>query len=283
MPRYSAFLTFSCYNLSVIYMNFYENLNKMIDYIEDNLSLTIDIKRLALMVGLNEYTLQRLFSIICNISINEYIRKRRLTLAGRDLVQNDYKIIDVAVKYGYDSPTAFSRAFTKFHGIKPSLVKLNESKLKYYPKLQFDIPKYSSELEYEIIELDKLVLYGIGVKTDSVHIKKDAPNLFINVEKNYSGLPHPDYGMVSYKNRFNSDTYEYWVLWKNKYYDFDEKIIPKSKWLKFKINSYNSDDIQAMIKMFYCNFLNTCKYKIREIPELEYYQDGVTHFLVPID
>lgn len=264
-------------------MNIYENLNKMIEYIEDNLDKDIDFKKLSLIVGLNEYTLQRLFSIISNISINEYIRKRRLTLAGKDLVQKDAKIIDIAIKYGYDSPISFSRAFSKFHGIKPSQVKLNASILKYYPKLEFNIPKYDQEIEYEIVELEELTLYGLGIKTNYMSIKKDAPSLFSKVKTEYSYLPHPDYGMVLYQDRFNSDNYEYWVLWNIKYENFEKKIIPKSKWLKFKIESYDTEDIQKMIDMFYLKFLPTCNYDLKSLPELEYYHDGITEFLVPIN
>lgn len=266
-----------------MYMNVYDNLNTMIDYIEDNLDKEIDYKKLAEIVGLNESILQRIFPIICNLSINEYIRKRRLTLAGKDLIQNNMKIIDVAVKYGYESPTSFSRAFSNFHGIKPGQVKDNIGNLKYYPKLHFDTPNTFDAIDYEIVEYDEMVLYGIGIKTNHECINKDAPNLFIKIANEYSNLPHPDFGMVVYQNRFSSDEYEYWVLWKEKYDFFTKKIIPKSKYLKFLINSQNAKDIQEASKYFYLHFLPTCSYQLSEEAELEYYHDGVTAFLIPIN
>ncbi|MDE5538980.1 MAG: AraC family transcriptional regulator [Bacilli bacterium] len=261
-------------------MNIYNNLNKMIDYIEDNLEQEIDNKKLAMIVGVNVYTLQRLFPLISNVTINEYIRKRRLTVACTDLVQNKMKIMDVAIKYGYDSATSFSRAFESFHGVKPGQVKESVGKLKYYPKLEFEIPEIETELDYEIVELEGMRLYGIGVKTNQSNIKKDAPNLFVEVKKT---LSMPDYGMVVYNDRVNSDEYEYWVLWKEKQPNTKEIKIEKSKWLKFKIDSQDEKDIQAMSDRFYLKFLPTCEYKIREMPELEYYHDGVTEFLVPIN
>ncbi len=263
-------------------MDFYNNLNEMINYIEDNLENEIDYKKLALIVGVSEFLLPRLFSIISNVSLTEYIRKRRLTLAGKDLVQLNMKVLDVAMKYGYNSSTTFSRAFFKFHGIHPSEVKRNVSKLKYYPQLKFEKPNLDHELEYEIVSLDQLVLYGIGIKTNNKDIKKDAPNLFLNIAREYSDMPHPDYGMVVYKDRFNSVDYQYWVLWRDAKYNFKKVVIEASRWLKFKVNSQNALDIQKMSESFYFNFLPNCNYTIRDVPELEYYHDGITEFLVPI-
>ena len=81
--------------------------------------------------------MQRLFSMITGISISEYIRKRRLSNAGYDLYENNLRIVDIAVKYQYDNATSFSRAFEKFHGIKPSLVN-KETNLKNFPRIVFN-------------------------------------------------------------------------------------------------------------------------------------------------
>lgn len=266
-----------------MFMNIYSNLSEMIDYIEDNLKEDIDYKKLAKIVGVNEYTIGRLFPVLFGVTLGEYIRKRRLTLAGRDLAQKNLKIMDVAISYGWTSATSFSRAFFKFHGIKPSELKGNISKLKFYPKLKVEIPKLDKEITYEIIELPELKLYGLGVKTDDAHIKKDAPEFFKEMLNKYSNFRHPDYGMVVYQDRFYSDMYEYWVLWNEKIDGLKEWIIPKSKWLKFHIPSCESKDIQNMSDLFYYQFITTCNYNLREIPELEYYHDGVTEFLVPIN
>lgn len=264
-------------------MNVYNNLNEMLDYIECHLTEEIDYKKLASLVGLNVYTLQRLFPLLCDISLNEYIRKRRLTLAGKDLIQDNLKVIDVAVKYGYTSASSFSRAFFAFHGIKPSRVKENVGKLKYFPKLKLEPPKMEEELVYEVVQIENLTLYGIGIKTNQEKIKRDAPKLFQDVEIKYPEIPHPDYGMVVYEDRFNSGEYEYWVLWENKYLDFDKKTVKASKYLKFRINSSDARDIQEMANNFYLKFLPTCKYSLKEEPELEYYHDGVVDFLIPIN
>lgn len=260
-------------------MDFYNNLNNMILYIENNLDEEIDYKKLSTMVGINVSSLQRIFPLISGITIAEYIRKRRLTLAGKDLAQSKMKVMDVAIKYRYNSATAFSRAFVKFHGIKPTEVK-KTSKLVYFPKLEFKIPVIEEELQYEIIELPSFTIYGVGVKTNNLKIKKDAPALFKKIKKE---LPMPDYGMVVYQDRFNSDEYEYWVLWQTKYPGMSAVSFPKSRWLKFRINSQEARDIQEMSDKFYLKFLPTCDYSLKEMPELEYYHDNITDFLIPIN
>ena len=106
-------------------MNIYAELNKVIEYIENNLEEKIEYKELAKMIGVNEYTFQRIFSLISNVSISEYIRNRRLSNAGQELYLKGEKVIDIAIKYQYGNSTAFSRAFEKFHGIKPSEVRKN--------------------------------------------------------------------------------------------------------------------------------------------------------------
>lgn len=265
-------------------MNIYRNLNEIIDYIEENLEENIDYNKLAHFMATNEYTMKKVFQLLSNISLSEYIRNRRLSNAGFDLYKNDEKIIDIAIRYRYDNPTSFSRAFEKFHGIKPSNVKTNPEKLKIFPKLQFNEKIEENEnMEYSIIEMDELVLYGKGMKTTASTISKDAPEHFSKMKKLYgSKYGRFDYGIVVYEDRFDSDEYEYWVAYSKKVLEFEKMIIPKSKWLKFKINSQEASDIQKVSKMFYEKFIPSSKFTLKEIPELEYYHDGITEFLIPI-
>lgn len=196
-------------------MNVYESLNEMIQYIEENLATKIYYSKLAQFLGVNEYTMQSLFSLLCNTSIAEYIRKRRLSEAGFDIYNSDMKIIDVAIKYQYDNPTSFSRAFEKFHGIKPSSVKAHPEKLKLYTKLYFDesIQNTNSNIEYSIIEQNELILYGKSIKTDFQHISKDAPLFFSEIDTKYYLLyENIDYGMIIYEDRFESSNFEYCFL-----------------------------------------------------------------------
>lgn len=268
-------------------MNIYPKLNKAIEYIENNLENEIEYKKIAQILEMNEYTAQTAFLILCDISIADYIRKRRLSNAGYDLYHTNETIMNIAIKYQYSNATSFSRAFEKFHGMKPSTVKQNPHGLKMYSKIQFDeAKKEENTIEYSIQEKEELVLYGIGIKTDCTKIKKDAPELWIKIQEKYPQIYDDlDYGMTSYIDRFNSPKYEYWVLSSKKIdkKEFKKVIIPKSKWIVIRIDSNESNEIQKVTDKFYEEFLPSTKYKLREIPELEYYDDNYVEFMIPIE
>ena len=266
-------------------MNIYKNLNEMINYIENNLESEIEYEKLAQILGVNVYTMKSIFSVICDMSIADYVRKRRLSNAGFDLCDGKEKIIDVAQKYQYESATAFSRAFEKFHGMKPSHVKNQPENLKIFAKLVFDEHvKQHENVEYSIIQKDEMILYGKGVKTTHCKISVDAPKHFSNMTKQYLEKYGPiKFGMVVYEERFESDNYEYWVLYDMEIKEFEKYIIPKSKWLRFKIPSQNENDIQEMSHKFYAEIVPVLKYNLRDLPELEYYHDGMTEFWIPIE
>lgn len=265
-------------------MNIYKSLNGITEYIDKHLEDIIDYKVLAKMIGTNVYTLQRIFSLLTNITLTDYIRKRRLSNAGFDLINSNLKVIDVAMKYQYDNSTSFSRAFSNFHGIRPSQLKKDLSKLKNFPRVVFNEEvNISKSIEYKIIEKEELVLYGIGVKVDNKTISKEAPKLFKEATSRYINIHGKiKYGMVTYKDNERDCCEKYYVLYDKEINAFEKIIIPKSKWLVFKIDSTEAKDIQEMSHKFYLNFLPSCKYNLREIPELEYYHDNITEFLVPI-
>jgi AraC family transcriptional regulator len=116
-------------------MDWITGLQNAIDYIEDNLMDELDYTEIANRAYSSTFHFQRVFGILCGYSLGEYIRNRRLTLAGSELSSSDIKVIDAALKYGYDSPESFSRAFTRFHGIAPSQSKTNGAKLKSFSRL----------------------------------------------------------------------------------------------------------------------------------------------------
>lgn len=263
-------------------MNIYKSFNEITKYIDENLEEKINYEVLAKMLGVNVYTMQRLFVMITNISISEYIRKRRLSNAGYDLYEYNLKVIDVAAKYQYDNATSFSRAFEKFHGIKPSSIN-KKTKLRNFPRIVFNENiNLVTELDYEIITLDEIDLYGISVSTNNDKIGNDAPVFFRKIEKKYlNKYGKIKYGMITY-DIDREESQKYYCLYSQKIEEFEHIKIPKSKWLKFKINSQNSKDIQEISHKFYSEFLPSVKYNLKELPELEYYHDGITDFLVAI-
>ena len=150
-------------------MDFVKGLQRAIDYIENHLTDEIAYERIAQQTACSTFYFQRIFSVLCVMSVGDYIRKRRLTLAGRDLNINQEKVIDVALKYGYESPEAFTRAFSKFHGITPSEAKLDGSKLKSFTRLSVQITmKGGNAMDYKVVEkqafkvLEKVEIHRIA-------------------------------------------------------------------------------------------------------------------------
>ena len=101
-------------------MNWIQGIQRAIDYVEANITEEVDLEDVAKQAYSSPFHFQRVFGILCGFTLGDYIRMRRLSLAGEELSKGTAKIIDVAMKYGYDTPESFSRAFTRFHGISPS-------------------------------------------------------------------------------------------------------------------------------------------------------------------
>lgn len=143
-------------------MDWLTKMNNAIDYIEANLTDDIDFDTVARKASCSSYNFQRMFSFITDISLAEYIRRRRLTQAALELQNTDSKVIDVAVKYGYDSATSFSRAFKVLHGITPAQAKEEGVKLKAYPKIAFQISiKGENAMNYRIETKEAFDVFGI--------------------------------------------------------------------------------------------------------------------------
>lgn len=106
-----------------------EGIQSALQYIENNLTEELTIEDIAAKAYVSSFHFQRIFSALCSFTVGEYIRNRRLTLAAQELSADNAKVIDVAVKYGYDSPDSFARAFTKFHRISPSAAKGRKSEI----------------------------------------------------------------------------------------------------------------------------------------------------------
>lgn len=106
-------------------MNLLEKMNGALTYIEENLTSDIDFKEVAKLACCSEYHFKRMFLFLAGITLSEYIRCRRLSLAAFELNCNNKRIIDVAIKYGYSSPDSFTRVFQSFHGVTPSEARNN--------------------------------------------------------------------------------------------------------------------------------------------------------------
>jgi AraC family transcriptional regulator len=179
-------------------MDSLKNMNGAIKFIEENLTNEIDFKEVARLAYCSEYHFKRMFSFLAGISLSEYIRRRRLTLAAFELKNNNIKVIDIAIKYGYSSPDSFARAFQHLHGITPSEARSNGHSLKAYPPMSFQLSiKGGSEMNYRIEEKEAFRIIGIkkrvpiifnGVNPEIASMWKSLDEKTINELKNLSNV-----------------------------------------------------------------------------------------------
>lgn len=134
-------------------MDWVTGIQAAVDYVEDHITEELDYGEIAKQAACSPFYFQRIFGILCGIPLGEYIRSRRLTLAGSELSAGSGRVLDVALKYGYDSPESFARAFVRFHGITPSEAKKDGSKLKSFSRVSVQIIlKGGSMMDYKIVK-----------------------------------------------------------------------------------------------------------------------------------
>jgi len=138
-----------------------EGIQSAVQYIEDNLTEELDIGDIAAKAYVSPFYFQKIFGVLCGFTVGEYIRNRRLTLAAEELSSSDMKVIDAAVKYGYDSPDSFARAFTKFHGITPSAAKEKGAAIKSFAPVRIKLTlEGGTIMEYRIVEKAAFTIMG---------------------------------------------------------------------------------------------------------------------------
>ncbi|QGU96381.1 helix-turn-helix domain-containing protein [Clostridium bovifaecis] len=161
-------------------MDSLKRMNDALNYIEENLDGEIDFKEVARLAFCSEYHFQRMFSFLAGVSLSEYIRRRRFTNAAFELNNSNIRIIDLAIKYGYNSPDSFTRAFQSLHGITPSEARFNGKSLKAYPRMTFQLSiKGGSEMNYRIEEKEAFRIIGI---------KKRVPIIFNGVNPEITAM-----------------------------------------------------------------------------------------------
>lgn len=260
----------------------YKLLNQMINYIEDHLTEDIEYIKLAQIVGVSEYSLQRIFSFIANMSLSEYIRKRRLSKAFEELKTTNIKVIDVAIKYNYDSSISFSRTFKKLFGISPKDCRNTNIEYKLFPVLLFNNDEQYNELNYTIKYIDEITIYCKKISSDN------SDDFLFNIRKLYSDVKETglyklfnneeQYGVFKEENNI----FNYYVGSKLKIDGLDVITIPKGKYVIFEVGSRNQKDILEVNKNIYSKWLPSTSYKILDNINFELYKDNNCYIYVPI-
>lgn len=264
-------------------MEWLKKLGKAIDYIEDNLDKEISYDEAARIACCSPYYFQRVFSYVSGVSLAEYIRRRKMTQAAFELQRADSRVIDVALKYGYYSPTSFNRAFQNVHGITPTAAKLGGNVLQAYPSIQFKIEiTGGSAMAYRIVKKPPLRIVGIRIPLtsdmeDNLRIVPEfwkallQGEQFLEICKLSNGEPRGILGISVYKNP--KEIYYYIGVAVNSpapagMYGFE---IPAATWVIFDNNGRFKEDVQSVFKRFYMEWLPFSGYQYAELPDIEVY------------
>lgn len=242
-------------------MEWIDAISEAVSYIEDHITEDIPVDRIAKQVNISPFYFQKGFSLLCGFTVGEYIRKRRLTLAGSEIACSDEKVIDVAVKYGYDSADSFTKAFTRFHGITPLCVRKNDAVLKSFAPLKI---KFSLEggylMEYKILQKDSFTVIG-SEKTFSYETGKFEIPGFWN-EHYAAGKGKTVCGMygISIDEDMGGDKFEYLIADNyNPTEDVPEgfvtKVIPAFTWAVFPCKGAMPKAMQDVNTKFFSEWL----------------------------
>ncbi len=271
-------------------MSWILSLQKAIDYIEKHLlDKDLSIQRAAEAANSSAFHFQRTFSILTDMPVGEYIRGRRLTLAAQDLTRTDCKIIDLAFKYGYDTPEAFTKAFRRQHGITPTEARNFSGKLKSYNRLTIQVSLKGAEpMQYSIVE--KAAFQVAGVKREFSLCNEEnlagIPKMWDEVNSNgiSDKLFHLNNGEVKGvlgvcvdKRSKKPDSMDYWIAASckgEKPEGLESMEIPAAKWAVFEVHGAMPDAMQNTWKKIFSEWFPSSGYEHAEAPELEVYSAG---------
>ncbi len=262
-------------------MEWIERLNDAVGYIEEHLTEEIDYERLGKIACCSSYHFQRMFTYMAGVPLSEYIRRRRMSLAAVDLQSTGIKIIDVAGKYGYNSPTAFNRAFQSVHGIAPSAVKNEGVSVKSFPPVSFKIiVKGVEEMNYRIETKAAFRIVGV-----SVPLEKD-------IEKNFAVIPRKwqeivmngtlrkltglmdtqPMGVLGVSTCNDTEPWRYYIAVSSSQTDRDleEYTVPAATWAVFP-GAGTNQSIQELERRIVTEWLPTSGYEYGSAPDVEVY------------
>lgn len=272
-------------------MNYIVELQKALDYIEDNLEEDINYEKIAKELGISSFYFHRIFSSIIWISPAEYIRNRRLTCAADELSIYKANILDVAIKYQFNSNESFTRAFTKFHNVTPKMAKVDGTELKVFSKVHLSLNlEGGSMMDYRIENKEAFKICAM-IKDFSIETKNEIPKFWDEIKANgklkeiSKDFTRCTLGVCIGEN--NAKEYRYGIGIEMQ--EGDEKIsgteiinVDKSKWVVFKCEGNKSEDINKLWTKIYKEYFVTSEYKQSMNIDFELYDEKDTEIWIPI-
>lgn len=242
-------------------MEWTKAISSAVDYIESHITEELTTEIVAEYVCISTFYFQKGFSMLCGLTVMEYIRNRRLALAGGDLATGDEKIIDIALKYGYDSPDSFAKAFTRFHGITPSQARKEEAVIKSFAPLKLEISlKGGYLMDYKIMKKDSFTVLGVQKKFQYDNAHQEVPAFWqehyaTGKGKHVCG----EYG-INIDEQMGNDEFEYLIAdnynpTKEIPEGFVTKVIPAFTWAVFPCKGAMPDSLQNVNTKIFSEWL----------------------------
>lgn len=262
-------------------MEWIDRLNSSMNYIEDHLMDEIDYEQLGRIACCSSWHFQRMFSYMAGMPLSEYIRKRKMSLAAVDLQSSDARIIDVAEKYGYRSPTAFNRAFQSIHGVAPSAVRQEGTSIRSFPPITFRITiKGAEEMNYRIETKKAFRIVGVSVPLEKEIEKNFAviPSKWQEISSNGT-LPQliqmmdtEPMGVLGVSTCNEEEAWRYYIAvsTSRRTADFEEYTVPAATWAIFP-GEGTSQSIQELERRIVTEWLPTSGYEYGSAPDIEVY------------
>lgn len=260
-------------------MEWINAIEKAVGFIEENITEDLTAGRIAAEVNISAFYFQKGFSMLCGYTVGEYIRMRRLSLAAGELLKSDAKVIDIAVKYGYDSPDSFTKAFTRFHGCTPTDVRRGGASVKSLAPLHIKLSlDGGTVMEYRIEKKPAFKVMGISKMFSYESANEDIPKFWDEafIQKD----PKPVMGMygVCFDEEMAGDKFRYMIAdnytaddAEKKHLDVQE--IPEHSWAVFPCRGAMPLPLQEVNRRIFSEWLPTSGYEIAEGYNIEYYSD----------
>lgn len=264
-------------------MDWIERLNLSLEYIEQNLTEKPDYEKIARIACCSAYHFQRMFAYLAGVPLGEYIRRRRMTLAAAELQTGDAKVIDLALKYGYDSPTAFNRAFQGVHGIAPSAARERGVSLQAFLPISFKIMvKGAAQMEYRIEQKESFRIVGLSapLKENLEENFQVVPQLWAKaaqegvMPKLAAMMDTPIKGVLGVSACMGKDWYYYIAVASTLPLadtGFVEYTVPACTWAVFPGTGSMPGSIQTLEQRIVTEWLPTSGYEYADAPDVELY------------
>ena len=272
-----------------------EGISRAIDYMEEHLTEDLDIQTIAGEACVSGFYFQKIFCALCGFTVGEYIRNRRLTLAAQELSSGKARVLDVALKYGYDSPDSFPRAFTRFHGVSPSAAREKGSQLRSFAPLKIKLTlEGGTMLEYRITEKAQFTVMGLTRQFNMDTSYQEIPRFWSEHMKSEQGaVVCGMYGICLGGNGklFNYMIADNYLPWNEVLPHCETRVIPAGTWAVFPCRGPLPQTLQDVNTQIWSEWLPACKaYRLAGNYNIEMYgppaekpEDTYSEIWIPIE